>query len=264
MEATRERRRKRPSWRCGGEEDENAKRRREAREEDPRRRPWEHGPRRDQCGGKVREGEEGKTETETEREREREGGKERENQRWERPAEPTPTRTNCFTGKSFAVLISRHDSFRNRVARWERNGEILESSPKSSSHVSRSTGRPDVARISLSLLPPLPSSEYHKGTGSNQMWRTIRLDTVDLNVPRQILDILKSRVHRCKARDTLCNHDDARTMTTRQTRVDASRCMSCWMREKRFRLLWLLRYIANLSDSQQTYAIGYKLYRIYF
>lgn len=89
------------------------------------------------------------------REKEREGeGKRERNQRWERPAEPTPTRTNCFTGKSFAVLISRHDSFRNRVVRWERNGEILESSPKSSSHVSRSTGRPDVARISLSLLPP--------------------------------------------------------------------------------------------------------------
>lgn len=116
------------------------------------------------CGGKA-EREKGNTRRREDGERNggrARGGKGRESQRRERPAKPTSTRTNCFTGKSFAVLISRCDSFRNRAARRERDREILESSSKFPSHRGQLRNLRGVSIFRGSLL------EYHERVGSNR------------------------------------------------------------------------------------------------
>ncbi|KAL0129564.1 hypothetical protein PUN28_001671 [Cardiocondyla obscurior] len=167
MEATR---RKRLSWRCGGGAGEDARRREEARKERIRGGGLEttERPARRQSAserekkGDTRKGRRGKKRRVRGKRgggaRERERERERENRRRERPAEPTSTRTNCFTGKSFAVLISRCDPSRNRAWYGGENEceEISESPSEFPSHrepgskicgACRCSGRENVSRV---------------------------------------------------------------------------------------------------------------------
>lgn len=139
---------------------EREEKRREAREEKIRGGGLEntdHGRERP-----MREGDEGKTEKENEEKRER---------RESEMGETSRANSNANELLHWQIirgshLASRDFFFRDRAARMERNGEILESSPKSSE--SRSfgiyRGVPDVFRE-----PPYISiSSHHEETGSNR------------------------------------------------------------------------------------------------